>query len=125
MQPQDWPVWFAWQTQHHREYDALAFNVRLHAGDVPALDVTDPTARAFLDSLAKRIDVVALAGGQADLIEVATTPSPSAIGQLLVYDALWTRQSPIPRRSLILVYRELDPDIAGVLMTLGIRADRA
>lgn len=124
MQPQDWPVWHAWQRLHLGDYNAFSFNARLPTRAPPPLDLADPTARAFIDSLAKRIDVVGRRpGGQADLLEVATSPSLSALGQLLVYDDLWRRHADTPRGTLILVCAELDPDLAAVLPTYAIRAD--
>jgi hypothetical protein len=124
MQAKDWPVWFAYQRAHAGEVLGWAFNVRLGRERVPALDATDPAARAFLDSLAYRLDAVALLpSGRVDLIEVATEPSPAAIGQLLIYETLWREQDERPIHRLVLAARSVDPDLERAARRVAIHAE--
>jgi len=112
---EDLGVWRRWQAAHAPLYIAFAFNVRLLTVTRQPPD-DSPTARAWLDSLAKRADAIGFKNdGTADLIEINRDPGPTALGQLLTYQALWRRQYAEPLTALILVAETIDPDLGPAL----------
>jgi len=121
MQPHDWPLWFRFRDAHAADYLAFAFNVRLPTLTPPFVP-NDPTAAAFVDALAKRVDVVAIRGdGAVDLIEVARRPTPGSLGQLLLYRWLWLRHQPRAVAALVLLGLDIDADLRAFAESLGVR----
>ncbi len=121
----DQPLWTRWRAKHATAYAGWAFNVRLPT----ARDLTlpnDPAARAFLDSLARRIDVLALThDNRVDILELSTSPSPSALGQLAIYRALWRQHGPLPLRWLLLVAAFVVPELVLAAADLEITIELA
>jgi hypothetical protein len=119
----DLGVWSRWRTARADSYAVFAFNVRLQTHR-PTLNEDTPTARAFLDALARRADVVAFHKADAvDLIEVNTSPGPNALGQLLLYRSLWTKLYTEPVATLRLIAAAVDPELADALHEHGIALD--
>jgi len=119
----DLGVWHRWRATRADAYSVFAFNVRLQTHPPPLPEDT-PTARAFIDALARRADVVAFHRGDAvDLIEINTTPGPNALGQLLLYRSLWTRIYTEAVASLRLIAATIDPELTLALADAGIAVD--
>lgn len=70
----------------------------------------------------KRIDVVAVRGGETYIIEIKERASMAAIGQVLTYRELYEQRYGLGRISgLVIAAESVDPDIKKVIEKFGIK----
>lgn len=120
--PEDYPVWESFLRDHAHDYSRFYYDARLGGPTYP----TEPAADKWtlLWSLLKpfRPDVIADTPDGWTIIEITAHAGVRALGQIVLYDALW-RRAPIDTRPAItaLLCYNIDPDIAAVVMDLGHR----
>lgn len=110
-----------WIRQFGKDYDSLDFNVRLGVGR-PLSDGLSPEIQQQQTMLSqRRADIVGHVGAFIDIIEVKDRASLGALGQLRGYQHLWSEDNPqIIVRRLIVVARDVAPDVANVFNREGI-----
>lgn len=111
----------AWVREHARDYDSLDFNVRLGEGR-PLIDGLSPeVARQQTMLSQRRADIIGHIGVFVDIIEVKDRATFGALGQLVGYRGLWTKDNPtIVVRRLIVVARDIPPDVQHVYEREGV-----
>lgn len=124
LMPRECVILAAWLREHEPEYDRFEYNVRVGRGVDPGASWPDHLRQMAMLNSQMRIDAV---GWQADtptLIEVKDQAGPTAMGQLLAYEALWRVERPgAPTPALLLVTDHLQPNMATVAEARGIRVD--
>jgi hypothetical protein len=124
MLPREVLIWRTWLKSHETEYDSFDYNSRIGTGFDPGAGWDDSIRAMAIANSQKRLDVVALKGSQATLIEVKDRAGASALGQLLTYMPLWsTAHQDLPRAKMRLVTNRLQPDIGVVAAFWGIDVD--
>jgi len=127
--PIETELWRAWLREHEGEFQAFEYNVhvgqgvtvpaRLEVGDDPV--VAANVARAFQQATQKKIDVVGHHGDATWIIEVEDRPGTRALGQLLTYRTLLTKQrellGPV---ELVLICRRLGADMLEAFDEAGV-----
>ena len=107
--PADWPgippgmpsgdfqVWNRWREKAASLFDRLYFNVRV-GEPVPVADDLPPEIKAMAVALSRRrIDVVGGKGTDWALVELKQDAGAEALGQILMYKALWLSDPPDAR----------------------------
>lgn len=108
----DAKVWERFIDRFPKQFDSVAYDVRVGAGTPPPPDRPANYRKMQLDLSRKRIDVVALSPRSTTIIEVKEYAALSAIGQVLVYGYLYKRDSRTRQRiKLMIVCQQYDPDI--------------
>ena len=124
MLPHEGLLLHRWLELHASEYDSFDYNVRIGAGYDPGPTWPETTRRMAIMNSQLRTDAVARKGNQVTLIEVKYLAGPSAVGQLLTYDAIWAGDFPSePLPKLILVAYRFKPNIQPLLDKARIRLD--
>ena len=124
LMPRECVLLAAWLRQHEAEYDRFDYNVRIGAGVDPGPSWSDDIRRMAVANSQLRIDAIAWNGNSPTLIEVKDEAGPTAIGQLLSYDAVWQADNPgTPTPALILVTDHLQANMGTVAQARGIRVD--
>jgi hypothetical protein len=119
--PREIIVLRAWLKLHESEYDSFDFNVRLGAGFDPGPTFPENIRKMAILNTQKRVDALGMKGSEATLIEVKDRATASAIGQLVMYDALWRHAKPTdPAPKLLLVANRVADDVPIVLTRAGI-----
>ncbi len=119
--PRELIVMQAWLKLHAREYTRIDGNVRVGKGFDPGPTYPDNIRQMAIANTQNRIDAVGYQGNQVTLIEVKLRAGPSAVGQLMTYEALWMAAHPgdIPPR-LLLVANRLTSGLDTVLQHHGL-----
>jgi hypothetical protein len=121
MLPQDWDTWFSFQKAHAAEYQSFHFNVHLPPIAPHELPNQDDMLLRLSALLDRRVDCIAVRhDGTPEIIEVSTAPSPSVLGRLLIYGALWQHHTESDRVILRLVARTVSPDLELAAQTADI-----
>ena len=117
---EDFEVWLKWKNEMERRYDRIDYSVHL-GGAKPNSSQEDIYGKMWKRISARRIDAVGYAKDHIALIEFRQFAGPSAIGQLIMYHALWKREVPatLPIR-LILVTNLITDAIALGAKDIGI-----
>lgn len=114
-------IFRAWLALHGSEYDRFEFNVRVGEGESLPPDTPEFVKELATAVSRPRIDVVAINGGVARLIEVKVRTGLSSIGQLVGYRTLYFRDHPqTPAVELLIVAARTSPDVVRVLEENGI-----
>lgn len=119
--PRELIVMLAWLKLHAKDYTHIDGNVRVGAGFDPGPTFPDNIRRMAIANTQNRIDAVAYQGTAVTLIEVKLRAGPSAVGQLMTYEALWMAAHPadVPPR-LLLVANKLTANLDTVLQHHGL-----
>lgn len=121
MLPRDVPTWKKFARSHGPGFLNWYFNVRV--GTVSQVD--DPDSAAYVkmwsDINRKRIDALGVRADSIWIVEVSEDPSNSALGQLMLYVALFAEETDDPRPLIpVLVAQRIDADLARVCAAQGI-----
>jgi hypothetical protein len=84
----------AWLAEETYNWNMFAFNVRI--GDVvpvPA-DFMPSVAKAVQEASQKRVDIIAIKGRSAAIVEVKVRAAIGALGQVLGYATIWQAENP-------------------------------
>ena len=120
--PREVIVMLAWLKLHGADYTRIDGNVRLGPGYDPGPTFPENIRRMAVQNTQSRIDAVAYRGAEVTLIEVKLRAGPSAVGQLMSYEALWMAAHPTdPPPSLLLVANRLTSGLDTVLQHHGLR----
>lgn len=119
--PRELIVMLAWLKLHAAEYTRVDGNVRLGPGYDPGPTYAPEIRRMAIANTQSRIDAVAYKGTEVTLIEVKLRAGPSAVGQLMSYEALWIAAHPAdPAPGLLLVANRLTSGLETVLQHHGL-----
>ena len=100
---------------------AIEYDLRLGDGVSMPLDAPEWVRKMAWSLSTKRVDVMIETRNEFVIVEVKGRAGLSAVGQLLGYLSLFTRQyKPQKRVKLVLVCEEIAPDVAPVLREYGI-----
>lgn len=121
-------IWRRYLEQYERDFHRFEYNVRVGRGLSPAVPAPgaerpdEAAYRAMWTQLTqRRIDVVGFRLDETWLIEVEGRPSARAVGQLVMYEELYTQQRPDTGPvQLAVVANAVSPDVATVLEQLGV-----
>lgn len=110
-----------WIRQFGADYDSLDFNVRLGVGRPLSDGLSPEIAQQATQLSQRRADIIGHVGAFVDIIEVKDRASLGALGQLRGYQHLWSADNPqIVVRRLIVVARDIPPDVVSVLRREGV-----
>lgn len=103
------------------EYSHIDYDVHVGDGRDPGPEF-DPTIRAMAIQLSqRRIDAVAHAPNHIDIIEITLDAGITALGQLMVYPALYTVAfRPTKPLRPVLITRKFSPDVEKSYIDMGI-----
>lgn len=102
-------------------YDHIDYDVHVGNGRDPGPEFDDNMRRMAIQLSQRRIDAVAHRPGHIDIIEITLEAGLTALGQLMVYPALYLKAFPttIPIRS-VLVARAFSTDVEDMYKQQGI-----
>lgn len=121
MLPREILIFRNWLQMHESEYDRFDYNMRIGSGIDPGPTWPDYVRQSAIKNSQLRIDAVAWKGTQATIIEVKDRAGASAIGQILTYEAAWTKDNPgTPVPKLLLVTNRLQHNMLPVLLKSGV-----
>lgn len=93
----DYLIWLRFAERAAALYDQLYFNVRV-GEPVPVAEDLPPEIKAMAVALSRRrIDVVGEKGSDWSLVELKQDAGAEALGQILLYKALWLSDPPDSR----------------------------
>lgn len=126
--PVEAELWRRWLKEHEGEFQAFEYNVHVGAGVniAPRVLDGDPELqenmrRMFQQATQKKIDVVGHKGEAVWIIEVEERPGTRALGQILTYRTLLTKQRDVTGPvELVLVCRKLGQDMLDVYDEHGV-----
>lgn len=110
-------VWERFLHLFGNQYNNIDYDVRVGKGRPASPGLPQNIQQMSIDLSQRRIDAVGFQDHQIDIIELTTTASTKAIGQLLMYPVLYKQTFPgtLPLRPL-LVCESLAPDVLDVLL---------
>ena len=122
--PSDWPgippgmpsgdflLWQRWREQAASLFDRLYFNVRVGEPVPVAEDLPPEYIKMAVASSRRRIDLVGEKGSRWSLVELKWDAGAEALGQILMYKALWLSDPPDNRPvTMIIVTNSLNKDM--------------
>ncbi len=110
--PEDREIWRRYWPTIQEGTLALYFDVGVGAGRPIPEDATENEAFMWLRNNQKRIDIIAERQNEVWMIELRFAAQSSAIGRLLTYRLLWSKDDPIQKPvKLYLVTNSLDTEI--------------
>ena len=93
----DYLIWLRWREQAASLYDQIYFNVRV-GEPVPVAEDLPPELKDMAVALSRRrIDVVGEKASNWSLVELKQDAGAEALGQVLLYKALWLSDPPDSR----------------------------
>jgi len=114
--PFEIPIWEKWLSLHEGEYTSFSYDIRVGESILPPPGLDANIAEMAVSLTKKRIDVVAWNGPNPTIIEIKDYAGLTAIGQLISYPILFTREFPeSPQPAVMLIAKQLMPDVAFVL----------
>jgi len=119
-QRDDFEIWRAWLPVMVTRYQNVDYSFRLGGktgGEIPG----SKYAGMWREVTARRVDAVGYTNGRVDLIEFRRNAGPSAIGQLIIYQALWKKEiKSASITHMLLVTDRIDPDLVTACDYIGI-----
>jgi hypothetical protein len=108
----DIPVWYTFLSQYGSLFINLYYDCFVGGPVLTPEEELDPLKRMWRSNTVKRIDVLAELADEIWIIEVATSPGPRSLGQLMTYQALWLEDTKIMKpEQMCLVCGSIDTDI--------------
>ena len=118
----DIPVWYRFLEKWGHLFTALYYDVYLGGPTLSPDQEKDPMWRMWRANTSKRADAIAELENEVWIIEVSARPGLRAVGQLMVYLALWTEDPQITKFEVpVLVCEEVDTDLIASAAKYGIR----
>jgi len=122
MLPGDRVLWQRFLIRHGEYYDRFEYDVHLGEGVPISAAWPEWVQRAAKALTRKRVDVVGYRADEVWIFEVKPDAGLSAVGQLLGYKALWTKERGEPGRLYLAVVTDrLNPDEEFLFEHYGIR----
>lgn len=122
MGPKDCEVWSAFLRSGVQLGSGWRYDVALGDSCLAEVCGDDPLAAMWVTLRRKRIDAVGTDANGVVIVEVKPTASFSALGQLLGYADLWTRQRGSPAYpAMACVCWKVDPDLVPAFLRHGVR----
>jgi len=116
------PVWYRFLEKWGHLFTALYYDAHLGGPTLSPDQEKDPMWRMWRANTSKRADAIAELQNEVWVIEVSARPGLRAVGQLMVYLALWTENPAIAKIEVpILVCEEIDTDLIASAAKYGIR----
>lgn len=120
----DIPVWYRFLEKWGFLFTNLYYDCLLGGPVLSPAQDKDPMWRMWRANISKRADAIAELENELWIIEVSQRPGLRAVGQLLVYLALWTEDPQIPKLEVpVLVCEHLDTDLIASAAKYGIRVN--
>jgi hypothetical protein len=121
LQP-DIPVWYRFLEIYGILFKNLWYDVLLGATSLTPLQEKDPLRRMERTLSSRRADAVTETEREVWIIEVSDDPGLRAVGQLISYGVLWTRDPLIVKpEQLVLVASTIETNLLDAAATVGIR----
>lgn len=113
MSTEDYEIWLRWYPRYLQTTKALYFDVGIGPGaPAPETDPNSPYLRAWTRNTQRRLDAILVREDELWIVELRFLASPSAVGRLLIYRALWEKEPPLPGPTkLYLVTNHRDADL--------------
>ena len=122
MMPADVKLWERFIAKFPNAYDSVEYDVKV--GSAPEFDtiVSPETKGDDINLYRRKIDVVGFRGASIDIIELKPRAGTGAIGQIVGYAKLYTREfnPPEPVNRLIIT-DQLLPDMEFLASSAGVR----
>jgi hypothetical protein len=122
MSTEDTTIWRKFQRTDRTKWQRFYFDVGVGDGKPTGDDVDDDSKAYWLKETQKRIDVLGIADTFQAIIELRNNAQPNALGRLLVYKQLYSRDplSTLPLQ-LWLVTNTPDPELRAIAEPMGVR----
>jgi len=118
----DIPVWYRFLEKWGFQFTALYYDVLLGGPVLSPEQEKDKYWHMWRANVSKRADAIAELENEVWIIEVSLRPGLRAIGQLMVYLALWTEDPKIMKIEVpVLVCEAIDTDLIASAAKYGIR----
>ena len=119
--PTDHELWKKWIPKHYQEYNGFYFDVRImNPAELPP-NLEPEMARMWLVNRARKIDMIAVKGDQALIVEFRDRAGLSVIGQIMGYKALIMLENPWPLEPQILVVSDtIEQNVQDALFMLKV-----
>jgi hypothetical protein len=118
----DVPVWYRFLEKWGHLFKKLYYDCLLGGPVLSPAQEKDKYWRMWRANTSKRADAIAELEDQVWIIEVSARPGLRAVGQLMVYLALWTEDPAIAKLEIpVLVCEALDTDLIASAAKYGIR----
>lgn len=109
---EDSRVWTTFIAEHPTFFDFVAYDVRVGAGHEPQAQFNDNINRMAKLLTQKRIDVVAVKEHSVYVVEIKPIFSGAAVGQVLLYTRLATRQFNLSQQIFpLIIYESAQLDV--------------
>jgi hypothetical protein len=113
MQPLDTKVWRTFIEQFPNYFDACDYNYRVGIGTNTDPDASDSHNMMIKMNSKLKIDVIGVKGDRFSIVEVKEYMLPAAVGQLLVYQDCFHRDTNyLIKANLICLCNYVHPDVA-------------
>jgi len=117
----DVPVWYRFLDKWGWKFQALYYDAFVGGKFYTEKQLEDPMIKMWRALNTKRIDAIAVLPDEFWIIEVSDDPGLRAVGQLQVYDHLWSEDPKLKKpHKLVLVCSAGDPDVLSSATSFGI-----
>ncbi len=115
MMPYDVAIWERFIEQFPDAYDHVQYDVKV--GTPPEFDtvVHEPTMGDAINLYKKKIDVIGYKGDQIDIIELKPNAGSSALGQVIGYGVLYTKEFNPPTTPKLVVITDTPKTDLGLM----------
>jgi hypothetical protein len=114
--PFEIPIWQKFLDLNPGRFDTYEYDVRVGEGITPPPNLDANIADMAVSLAKKRIDVIGVKDSIPTIIEIKDYAGLTAVGQLVSYPLLFSREFPeAPTPGILLITRRLLPDVAYVL----------
>lgn len=122
LRPEDRDIWDRYIDRYPDAYVDVIYNLHVGKG-APIPEGTDASAAASFTALTQyKIDVVGFTKTGVDIIELKPRAGASALGQLLMYTALYHRDvDPTATPRPVIITDAIRPDLPAIAEKLGVK----
>jgi hypothetical protein len=93
MSPQDVEIWKRFILKYGARFDSFDYDLPVGKGEDPGEEYEPFLRKDFIDLTKKRIDAVGYKNGKPTIFEIKPRAGTTALGQLLIYQALFLQSN--------------------------------
>jgi len=117
----DVPIWYEFLEKYKEKFLAIYYDCRLGGPGYTPTEYDEKLRGMWKYLGAKRADVIAETKDQIWIIEVTSTATIKAIGQLMLYKSLWEEDAKIDKPvEMVLVFDKTDRDVIAIMEVYNI-----